>query len=728
MHFVGRILKEIWVLRLWVLSVIAFSTLQAADPSVEWRLPVRSVESPTFGRQDLATVQRGLGIEIGSPLDPARVDEGIRAVVKQGKIQTIRVEVNRAGDGIRVVLSGSRVRRVRKLQFTGIESNILDEVRDKLPVYEGEILDTRSFNQIKERLRNAYEARGYFFSDIKILTHDIGETGEADVEVSVEAGKPTVINLVTVSGGKEEENARFAAALTIKKGDRFSRSALESAVETLNRYFKANQLPTSKVEGTALNFSQDKLLVDINVSARLGERFQFIFSGNEVFDDRTLKELMTDEVLSQSDSVGRIGALIETKYRSVGYHFCKVTPQSSINEHDRLNVIVFNIAEGNKVIVDRVDFGTVSRVGDDSLESVFFANAPGVLARGTFWEDGIAEALTGMKREMEARGYFNSVITGPKIVFSEDKKGVQLLFDADLGTLTLVQTIEFKGTTYFTVADLKASLPFKEGESLNRTRVEEGRRTIVKKYQTEGFVDVRLGNEDPTAWFKISSDQKAATVLFDVTEGRQFFVGKISIEGTRKTEHEVILREMKLQSGDKLDPQKLKQSEEDISLLGLFSRVEIISSANGDDVSKRDLRILVRESKPGLGEVGFGGRYEDPRLRIRGFLGAAYRNLGGWNQTASARSEIGLPISSGSIIPFVEHATVFGYRAPYPFGLPLTLSAQIGLDSFEVATAPSTLQTRARIEGKIEKKVQQNIHRPLSLLPLRAHEDLGSRL
>lgn len=671
--------------------------------------PVVSVESPSLGKPELGRLREKLGVQIGKPVDMRRLDDGIRAVHGEGRYQTLFVEALREGSGVKLVLRGAKVRRLRKVTFTNVDGDVLDDVRRKIKFAEGETADMRAFGQLRERLKAAYDARGYYFADVQIVINDAADSDDADVEVTVQPGEPTLVGKVSVTGVSPSLATRLRELVSLKRNDRFSKAALDESTDAINKYLRANQYPTSKVDDTALAFSQNRLVVDIDVRIRLGERFQFIFSGNTVFESQELRELLTEEVLSQTDASQKIAALIEAKYRAVGYHFVKVTPKAELDAAEKLNVVRFEIREGAKVLIDRLHFLGAEEAEGDSLAKLFYDGAPGVLARGVYWEAGLPEALASLQKELQARGYLSAVVSVPKAVFSDDRKGVHLYFDVDLGTQTRVGGIDVKGAKAIPPDEIASLMGIKPGRPLNRAKVDEGIKAVRARYQSEGYVDVKVVEGDET--IGLSSDRKSAEVRVRIEEGTQFTVGNVTIEGNRKTEDKIIRREMELFPGDKFDPVRLRRSEENIAVLGLFSQVEIVPSTSASDPKKKDLKVVVRETKPGLGEVGVGALYEDPLFRVRSFVGVSYRNVGGTNQTLSVRGELALPYGNKKFPLFTEFATILGYRAPYPFDLPFTLSSTIGLDRFELQALPDAfqLQQRARIEGKIERRLAPGI-------------------
>jgi outer membrane protein assembly factor BamA len=672
--------------------------------------PIASVSSPVFHKVELGRLEQALGIAVGRYLDLRRLDDAIRNLFSQGNLQTIFIEAD-CGDGsLRLTLRGARVRVLRHLVFHEIDGNVADDVKHKANLEEGRSTDLRAFGIVRDRLKEIYRQRGYYQAEPEISISEIEQTNEADVDVSVVPGRPTLVGKITVSGGTKDEDNRMRELLQLHKGDVFSRPALDDSVARINDFLRTNMYSTSKVEEAGVTFNDDKSEVEIQILVHMGERFQYYFSGNRIFDDYELRALLTPEVLARSDATSRVIELIEEKYRAAGFHFVAIRPDVSTDAAERLNIVNLDISEGERVRIDRVTFSSTGELSKDELESLLFDDAPGVLSRYLYWEAGFKEAIATFQKKLQAMGFLSSRVSEPKPIFTDDKRGVELFFDLDLGTRTYVSQVEFDGATHIAPSRLQDQLLFKIGQPINRQLVIDSRKRILDLYASEGFTDAKF-QDTAGDGIVISRDQKVAVIRMPITEGTQYFVGQVTIEGTRRTRPSVILREMRLHTGDRFDPERLQRSEEEIRAIGLFARVEMVQTTEPGHPDRKDIKVVVRESPPGVGEVGLGAEYEDPSLRLRTFGGVAYRNLFGLNQTLSARTEVSLPITTGQnysastpVIPFVEYSALLSYRAPYPFELPFTYTGQIGLERFETSIIALSVLTRARLDNKVEKK------------------------
>ncbi len=676
---------------------------------------INKIESPNLSKKELDDLVVLLGVRPNEPINASALDAKLKKIYSEGAYEVLFLDVIKRGKDNVLIVKGNRLKRISKISFTGLESTLADEFKRDPEVREGKMVGSKYLANVRTRIEGMLEQRGYFYSKTELKTTESADGKDFELEVIVEKNKPTLIQRISFKGVSEELEEELRNYVSFSVGDVFKKMELLKSVERINRFFKENQYPTTRTEDTTLVFSQDKLEVEVVFLIKQGEKFQFQFSGNTVFPDVILREFLTDEVLSQADATNKVVSLIENKYKAVGYHYCVVKVENELLAYEKLNTVYFRINEGTKILLDHVEFNGGERVGNSLLTRWMYEEAPGVLARGVYWENGLQELTQKLQARMRKEGYLSATLTTPRTVFTEDRRGADLIFEVQPGQRTFFHSMDIEGVQRLSKPEILSIIEQKNTEPFNIEKLEAIKTTVLNMYLREGFADVQVKGAFTNAEaFKISQDQKQADVKLLVIEGQQYFIGDTIVEGNKRTDADVIEREVKLQRGDKYDLQKVRASEDAVSLLGLFSRVEIVTSTNPKSNSLKDLRVIVVESKRGFGEVGLGGSYEQPRFRLRTFLGLAYKNLFGRNQTASARTEVDLPFSDGDkLIPFLEYSAVLGYRFPYPLALPFTFSSQAGLDRFEVATAEdnavSKLQTRTKIEEKIERKISSSV-------------------
>jgi len=704
-----------------LVAVLAFGAI-CAFPFTNGSV-VQKIKSKTFTPQELKEISQVLHIRIGKPLDLNHIDEEIRRMFVGGRFGDVRVYLERQNDKTYTCfVEGVKIRKLGVVDWTQVESSVREETGIEKTLVPAQKIDPGELRAAAQKIKSALEDRGY--SEARVDYELVGEPNEAvaDVRFLVSKMDRARIQEIIFKGVDVELRDSLRLRLKVKEGDYFDKRAIDLSAQAFVDFLFRNQYPGAKVKWSSDNVDPGVKAVKIVFEVSVGQRYRFFIRGNEVFDTAALRGLIGFDLLGQSDAANKIKKIIEDKYRSIGHHFIQVNVDIGALKKDEIVTVNIQVNEGPKVLVDAVVFDGLwtEKIGNPA--SIFFENAVGVLQRKVFWEEGIEESTRRFVKNLRERGFLSASVTGPRVFFSDDRKGVQLFYDLQLGNLYEVKKISFKGNRNVPTQELIDILSFKVSDTLNRDAVRSAAETVRSRVQSHGYLDAKVKAEEITGEMGVGSKVEGIEVEFQVEEGPRYYVGSVKIDGLSRTQEKVVLREITVNSGDPFDPEKVRQSEENISLLGLFSRVEALTSSSASEPRVKNLVFVLSEIKPGFGEVGLGALYEDPLFRARSFVGVGYRNLFGLNQTASVRSEVSLPISrSNVLIPFVEYAALVNYRAPYLADLPFAFVVQGGFTSFQVASSSdgkqSDLQTKAKLEERIEKRfgkrlmAQYRVHR-----------------
>lgn len=670
---------------------------------------VGGVESKSFSSKELLEIQKAMSLSAGQPLDPYLVDVGVRALYQSGVIQRILVRTKPSGSGVVVLIEGAPLKKVRKIIYEGMDNDVVTEVAGPLELERERVGDLRLVALIEDRCKKAYETRGYYQAQVAVSEVEVAKK-VVDLKVTAVPGPATRVEEIHLIGAGPKEVKELLDAIPLKSGSIFNKADVDSSVKTISEYFKSAQYFASRVEKVELNFNDTKERVEVSFFLKVGERYQFVFKGNTAFSDLELREIITAEIVSQTHAPERLAALIREKYKKIGFHFCEVTAERPATAEGKVQLIRFRIQEGHRVVIDDLRFLGGFSLSESKLRKLFFENASGVIRRELYWEAGVEPSLRTLAEKLKEMGFLSVRLTVNRALFREDKRGVDLLIDIDLGVQTLIDAIEVEGVTAFSKDQLIEVLGIEPKEPVHLKEIEKAREKVLTFYHNEGYNDAAFKDTESV---RIQPDQERAVLVLSLVEGPRYFVGEIKVDGNQKTREKVILRELTFATGDAFSPEQVRQSEENLLLLNLFSRVEIISSERKDNAHIKDVVVAVYETPPGIGELGAGGVYEEPRFKLKTFGGLGYRNLLGLNHTVSVRGEVLMPVNLD--LRFVEYLSSVAYRTPYPFDLPINFITQVGLDRFEVARVSNdllnqnetTIQRRLRLEGKIEKKISR---------------------
>ncbi|MEK7766759.1 MAG: POTRA domain-containing protein, partial [bacterium] len=136
-----------------------------------------------------ADVSARIKTRIGAVLTRDTLREDLKSVWAMGRFEDVAVDVVPADGGARVTFIVKERPTVRELRFKGTKELGDKELRDAVPVKEGEVFDPVRVRQGEEKLLAAYREKGY--PDVAVSSEAIPadkEPGRVDVVVSVTEG------------------------------------------------------------------------------------------------------------------------------------------------------------------------------------------------------------------------------------------------------------------------------------------------------------------------------------------------------------------------------------------------------------------------------------------------------------------------------------------------------------------------------------------------------------
>jgi outer membrane protein insertion porin family len=278
--------------------------------------------------------------------------------------------------------------------------------------------------------------------------------------------------------------------------------------------------------------------------------------------------------------------------------------------------VTFNISEGPKLRIRDIEFvgnqafsdRTLARKMKDnkSKEGLIFMT---LFRSATYKEDKYeedAERVAGFYRE---QGYVRARVGNPEVRTLRDEKDgktrwIQLRIPVTEGPRYRVGDFKFEGNTVVKSENLRPMFKMKEGDWYSEKEIRDGLKKAQEAYGGGGYMEftgypdlnpkndglapvATDGNTAPanaanasngTNGSKGSNGSNALRPTVDVTmrlsEGKQFFVNRISFVGNTTTRDNVIRREMRLVEGNIFSTESLKYSIRRLNQLGYFKQLE----------------------------------------------------------------------------------------------------------------------------------------------------------
>ncbi len=222
----------------------------------------------------------------------------------------------------------------------------------------------------------------------------------------------------------------------------------------------------------------------------------------------------------------------------------------------------------------------------------------------------IDRALSQIKRAYEEKGFFMTEVVLDRQLLEES--GV-LLFHVREGPKIRIRQMKFEGNQVFSDKEIRSQvrsktyfLLLRNGE-LSRNALDDDADRIRQYYRNRGYLDAQA---DRT--IEASPNQRDANVTFVISEGLQYTVSSVRVEGNELYGEAQIIEAMALRQGDVFSTNFLKKSNQNIIDLygkqGFIETTVQIQRLFHDNEPKVDVVVRIKEGSPYLvGKVAVRG-------------------------------------------------------------------------------------------------------------------------
>ena len=268
---------------------------------------------------------------------------------------------------------------------------------------------------------------------------------------------------------------------------------------------------------------------------------------------------------------------IQVLYRDKGYPDVKVEATSVRSQSTNRTTLVFEIEEGNQLVIGKIEFEGVTLFSETSLKLRLDSKEKSVFAEGLFSDETLeadCEKLVSMYRE---RGYIEAAVTSVDrtITFNPDRKRneIALKFHVHEGFQYVMGDVSVYGNRLYTAEEILKYFTIKKGEILNFNRIALSHAAVGDLYYNDGFIFNQIELID-----EIDRDSLSVNYRIEIVERMRAHIEKITVRGNEKTSREVILRELPFEF-DKIDIETPQGTAD-----GLMELVIIVQENQNKDI------------------------------------------------------------------------------------------------------------------------------------------------
>jgi outer membrane protein insertion porin family len=353
----------------------------------------------------------------------------------------------------------------------------------------------------------------------------------------------------------------------------------------------------------------------------------------------------------------KVEGVLRDMLKEKGFQNADVTHEiKEVAGGPKLVNVTFVMTEGPVVKIEKMTFvgnkavseGALKHRMKDNKEQWFLSFLSG---RGTYQENKYEEDADRVMQYYLDRGYISAQVGSPEIKVlrdSPDKKTrfVELRIPVTEGNRYRVGNFDFSGNTVVKTEALRPLFKVTPGEYYSQSDIRKGFQKAQELYGAAGYMEFTgypnnrprdapdpSQPEVPSALAAVEKPKgpPIVDVTMVISEGKQYFVNRITFVGNTTTRDNVVRREMRLYENGVFNSEALKYSIRRLNQLGYFKPLEgppkdvTVEKLTGTD-GKVDVRMQLEEQNRnqlsfGAGVSQFEGFFGQLSFQTSNFLG-----------------------------------------------------------------------------------------------------------
>ncbi|WP_193370572.1 outer membrane protein assembly factor BamA [Pelagibius marinus] len=332
-------------------------------------------------RIEAATVRSYMRVNPGDPFDPVRLDDSLKNLFSTGLFADVRLE--REGNTLIVVVSENPI--VNRIAFEGNQRIDDDTLAQEIELRPRVVFTRTKVQSDTDRILEIYRRSGRFAATVEPKVIQL-EQNRVDLAFEIDEGPLTSIRAINFIGNREFSDSTLRDEVTTSEesfwnffstSDTYDPDRLTFDRELLRRFYLNEGYADFRVVSVIAELTPDQQDFIITFTVEEGPRYRFgrigLETGLRNLDPETLRSEVTTEEGDWYDA-GEVDKTIEVLTDAVGdlgYAFVDIRPRVQRDRENLTIDILYDIQEGPKVFVERIDIEGNSRTLDRVIRREF---------------------------------------------------------------------------------------------------------------------------------------------------------------------------------------------------------------------------------------------------------------------------------------------------------------------------------------------------------------------
>jgi outer membrane protein insertion porin family len=395
----------------WIILLISFLLLPVAGLASTFQVDQVLVEGNR--RVERAYIEGFLTVSGGELITVQEVDRNIEAIFKTGRFKDVSAElVERDGKKV-LIFEVSERPLLRKIVFKGNSEIKADKLGELVNAQKIEFYRPQVIRESTEIIKRAYIQEGYYATEIDARV-DINDRQEATITFDIDEGDKVYVTEIRFEGNTVFKDKELKKAMLTKEKWFLSfitgRGGYNEEMTKVDRDIIADQYYNKgyiqvRVKGPIADLQADKKSIELLYEIEEGPQF-FIdtvdVSGDLIKDKQELLDTMSlhkGDVFSRKvmrEDMSRLNDL----YADSGFAYVNVTPETQVDEQVRQVDITYDIEQGIKARIGRINISGNTRTRDKVIRRQV------KVAEGEVYS---ASLIKDSRRKINNLGYFDEV-------------------------------------------------------------------------------------------------------------------------------------------------------------------------------------------------------------------------------------------------------------------------------------------------------------------------------
>ncbi len=363
-------------------ALLASVVMVAAMPAAAQQgIRIRQIIVQGTQRIEVETVKSYMDISVGDPYDPVRVDKSLKTLFNTGLFSD--VTIRRDGDTLVVRVVENPI--INRLAFEGNKKIKEEDLKNEVQLRPRSVYTRTKVLADVKRILDLYRRQGRFAAtvDPKIIQLD---QNRVNLVFEINEGPATYVKRINFVGNHFYDESKLREVLMTKEerwyrflssSDTYDPDRLTYDRELLRRFYLKHGFADFKVSSAVAELTPDREGFFITFTIDEGQRYKF---GKSVIDNH-LKGLKTAELQPiitakpgdwyNGDEVEHTVQHLTDALGSRGFAFVQVQPEVKRNRENRTVDVTYNIQDGPRVYVERIDITGNVRTLDKVIRREF---------------------------------------------------------------------------------------------------------------------------------------------------------------------------------------------------------------------------------------------------------------------------------------------------------------------------------------------------------------------